>query len=65
MKSSCVIIATGRGEGGGDNDQGLQKMNPIKVRLVDINHHKVVTKFYVSIEVVNSSWYFYHSECHP
>ena len=29
----------------GNNDQGLCKMNPITVRLFDINQHKVVTQF--------------------
>ena len=29
----------------GSNDQGLSKMNPVTVRLFDINQHKVVTQF--------------------
>ena len=41
MKTSCYSIATD-----GSNDQGLQKMNPVTVRLFDINQHKVVTKFF-------------------
>ena len=41
MKTSCYSIATD-----GSNDQCLQKMNPVTVRLFDINQHKVVTKFY-------------------
>ena len=41
MKTSCYSIATD-----GSNDQALQKMNPVTVRLYEINHHKVVTKFY-------------------
>ncbi len=41
MQNSCFSIATD-----GSNDQGLKKMNPVTVRLFDINHHKVVTKFY-------------------
>ena len=41
MKTSCYSIATD-----GSNDQGLQKMNPVTVRLFGINQHKVVTKFY-------------------
>ena len=41
MKTSCYSIATD-----GSNDQGLQKMNPVTVRLFDINQHKVVAKFY-------------------
>ena len=41
MKTSCYSITTD-----GSNDQGLQKINPVTVRLFDINQHKVVTKFY-------------------
>ena len=41
MRNSCFSIATD-----GSNDQGLTKMNPVTVRLFDINQHKVVTKFY-------------------
>ena len=41
MKTSCYSIATDE-----SNDQGLQKMNPITVRIFGINQHKVVTKFY-------------------
>ena len=41
MKASCYSIATD-----GSNDQGLQRMNPVTVRLFDINQHKVVTKFF-------------------
>ena len=41
MKTSCYSIATD-----GSNDQGLQKMNPVTVRLFDINQHKVATEFY-------------------
>ena len=41
IKTSCYSIAID-----GSNDQGLQKMNPVTVRLFDINQHKVVTKFY-------------------
>ena len=41
MKTSCYSIATD-----GSNDQGLQKMNLVTVRLFDINQNKVVTKFY-------------------
>ena len=41
MKTSCYSIATD-----GSNDQGLQKMNLVTVRLFDINQHKVVTKFF-------------------
>lgn len=40
MKTSCFSIATD-----GSNDQGLEKMNPVTVRIFDINQHKVVTKF--------------------
>ena len=29
----------------GSNDQGICKMNPITIRLFDINQHKVVTQF--------------------
>jgi len=29
----------------GSNDSGLQKMNPVTVRLYDINQHKVCCKF--------------------
>ena len=41
MKTSCYSIATDE-----SNDQGLQKMNPVTVRIFGINQHKVVTKFY-------------------
>ena len=41
IKTSCYSIAID-----GSNDQGLQKMNPVTVRLFNINQHKVVTKFY-------------------
>ena len=41
MKKSCFSIATD-----GSNDQGLEKMNPVTVRLFDINQHQVVTTFY-------------------
>ena len=41
IKTSCYSIAIDE-----SNDQGLQKMNPVTVRLFDINQHKVVTKFY-------------------
>ena len=30
----------------GSNDQNLEKMNPLTVRIFDINQHKVVTKFF-------------------
>ena len=41
MKTTCYRIAAD-----GSNDQGLQKMNLVTVRLFDTNQHKVVTKFY-------------------
>ena len=41
MKTTCYSIAAD-----GSNDQGLQKMNLVTVRLFDTNQHKVVTKFY-------------------
>ena len=40
MKKSCFSISTD-----GSNDQSLEKMNPVTVRLFDINQHKIVTKF--------------------
>ena len=40
MRESCYSICTD-----GSNDQNLEKMNPVTVRLFDINQHKVVTKF--------------------
>ena len=39
MKTSCFSISTN-----GSNNQGLKKMNPVTVRICDINQHKVVTK---------------------
>ena len=41
MRTSCYSIATD-----GSNNQGLQDMNPVTVRLFDINQHKVTAKFY-------------------
>ena len=38
MKTSCFSIVT-------SNDQGLEKMNPVTVRIFNINQHKVFTKF--------------------
>ena len=40
MKVSVFRLSTD-----GSNDQNLEKMNPVTVRIFDINHHKVVTKF--------------------
>ena len=40
MRESCYSICTD-----GSNDQNLEKMNPVTIRLFDINQHKVVTKF--------------------
>ena len=40
MKNVCFSTATD-----GSNDQGLEKINPVAVRIFDINQHKVVTKF--------------------
>ena len=37
MKTSYFSIATD-----GSNDQGLEKMNPVTVRIFDMNQHKVV-----------------------
>ena len=39
MKTSCFSISTNS-----SNNQGLKKMNPVTVRICDINQHKVVTK---------------------
>ena len=39
MKVSIFSLSTD-----GSNDQSLEKMNPVTVRIFDINHHKVVTK---------------------
>ena len=40
MKSSVFSLSTD-----GSNDQNLEKMYPVTVRIFDINHHKAVTKF--------------------
>ena len=40
MKKSCFSISTD-----GSNNQSLEKMNPVTVRLFDINQHKIVAKF--------------------
>lgn len=40
MKTSCFSTANDVG-----NNQGLEKMNPVTVRVFDINQHKVVIKF--------------------
>ena len=40
MHESCFSISTD-----GSNDQNLEKMNPVTVRLFDVNQHKVVTNF--------------------
>ena len=40
MKKDCYSISTD-----GSNDQGLKKMNPVTVRLFDINQHMVVNQF--------------------
>ena len=40
MRESFFSISTD-----GSNDQNLEKMNPVTVRLFDINQHKVVTNF--------------------
>ena len=40
MRESCYSICTDS-----SNDQNLGKMNPVTVRLFDINQHKVATKF--------------------
>ena len=39
----------------GSNDQGLSKMNPVTVRLFDINQHKVVTQFLAGMCLSTSS----------
>ena len=40
MKKDCYSISAD-----GSNDQGLKKMNPVTVRLFDINQHMVVNQF--------------------
>ena len=40
IKKDCYSISTD-----GSNDQGLKKMNPVTVRLFDINQHMVVNQF--------------------
>ena len=40
MKVSVFSLSTD-----GSNNQNLEKMNPVTVRIFDINQHKVVTKF--------------------
>ena len=40
MKNHCYIIGTD-----GSNDMRLKKMNPVTVKLLDINQHMVVTQF--------------------
>ena len=40
MRENCFSICTD-----GSNDKNLNKINPVTVRLFDINQHKVVTKF--------------------
>ena len=40
MKVSVFSLSTD-----GNNDQNLEKMNPVALCIFDINQHKVVTKF--------------------
>ena len=40
MKVSVFSLSTD-----GNNDQNLEKMNPVALCVFDINQHKVVTKF--------------------
>ena len=40
MKESVSSLSTD-----GSNDQNMEKMNPVTVRIYDVNQHKVVTKF--------------------
>ena len=40
MKESVFSLSTD-----GSNDQNIKKMNPVTVRIYDVNQHKVVTKF--------------------
>ena len=40
MRESFFSVSTD-----GSNDQNLEKMNPVTVRLFDISQHKVVTNF--------------------
>ena len=40
MKKDCYSISAD-----GSNDQGLKKMNPVTVRLFDMNQHMVVNQF--------------------
>ena len=40
MKESCHSICLD-----GNNNQSLEKINPVTVRLFDINQQKIVTKF--------------------
>ena len=40
MKAICFNIATDR-----SNYQGLEKINPVTVRILYLNHHNVVTNF--------------------
>ena len=41
LKTSVFSLSTD-----GSNDQNLEKMNPLTVRIFNINQHKVVTKFF-------------------
>ena len=41
MKTCVFSLSTD-----GSNGQNLKKMNPLTVRIFDLNHHKVVTKFF-------------------
>ena len=42
MTTSCFSIAP---DPDSSNDQGLEKMNPVTVRIFDVNQHKLVTTF--------------------